>query len=63
MLTHLALGNIRLDDISATVVVKATYEPDPAAAAVYEELLKEFVNLYEKTKAIHKRLNGRRLIG
>jgi hypothetical protein len=24
-------------------------------------LLKEFVNLYEKTKGIHKRLNGRRL--
>jgi len=24
-------------------------------------LLKEFVNLYEKTKGIHKRLNSRRL--
>jgi len=24
-------------------------------------LLKEFVNLYDKTKGIHKRLNGRRL--
>ncbi len=24
--------------------------------------MKEFVNLYEKTKAIHKRLNGRRLL-
>ncbi len=61
MLTHLALGNVRLDDIPATVAVKATYEPEPAAAAVYAELLKEFVNLYEKTKAIHKRLNGKRL--
>ena len=35
----------------------------PAAGEVYASLLKEFVNLYEKTKAIHKRLNGRRLIG
>ncbi len=50
-----------LDEISGTVAVKATYKPDPAATAVYEERLREFVNLYEKTKAIHKRLNGPRL--
>jgi hypothetical protein len=43
--------------------VKATYEPDPSSAAVYAELLKEFVNLYKETKGIHKRLNGRRLHG
>ena len=61
LLTLLALGHITLDDIPATVEVKATYEPDPAAAAVYGELVKEFVNLYEKTKGIHRRLNGRRL--
>ena len=30
-------------------------------SALYAGLLKEFVNLYEKTKGIHKRLNGRRL--
>jgi len=61
LLTLLALGHITVDDIPATVAVKATYEPDPAAAAVYRDLLKEFVNLYEKTKGIHRRLNGRRL--
>jgi xylulokinase len=61
LLTHLALGNLDVDDIPGMVTVKATYEPDPATAAVYGELLKEFVNLYEKTKAIHKRLNGPRL--
>ncbi|HTU36692.1 MAG TPA: FGGY-family carbohydrate kinase [Acidimicrobiales bacterium] len=61
LLAHLALGHISLADIPAMVTIKATYEPDPSAAAVYEDLLKEFVNLYEKTKAIHKRLNGRRL--
>ena len=43
------------------VVVKATYEPDPATAAVYADRLKEFINLYDKTKGIHKRLNGQRL--
>ena len=61
LLTLLALGHLTVDDIPGTVTVKATYEPDPAAGATYAALLKEFVNLYEKTKAIHKRLNGRRL--
>jgi xylulokinase len=61
LLTLLALGHITVADIPGTVQVKATYEPDPASAEVYAGLLKEFVNLYEKTKGIHKRLNGRRL--
>ena len=61
LLTLLALGHLTLADIPGTVTVKATYEPDPAAAALYAGLLKEFVHLYEKTKGIHKRLNGRRL--
>ena len=62
LLTLLALGHLTVADIPGTVTVKATYEPDPAAGEVYAALLKEFVNLYEKTKAIHKRLNGRRLL-
>ena len=61
LLTLLALGRLSIADIPGTVTVKATYEPDPAAGEVYAALLKEFVNLYEKTKGIHKRLNGRRL--
>jgi xylulokinase len=61
LLTLLALGHLTIADIPGTVTVKATYEPDPAAGEVYAALLKEFVNLYEKTKGIHKRLNGRRL--
>ncbi|HWD53676.1 MAG TPA: FGGY-family carbohydrate kinase [Acidimicrobiales bacterium] len=61
LLTLLALDRLALADMPGTVEIKATYEPDPAAAAVYAELLKEFVNLYKETKGIHKRLNGRRL--
>ena len=61
LLTLLALGHITVADIPGTVQVRATYEPDPTSAKVYAGLLKEFVNLYEKTKGIHKRLNGRRL--
>ena len=61
LLTLLALGHLAVADIPAMVEVKAIYAPDPDAGAVYAPLLKEFVNLYEKTKGIHKRLNGRRL--
>jgi xylulokinase len=63
LLTLVALGHLGVDDIGKTVEIKATYRPDPAAAAEYAELLKEFVNLYKETKTIHKRLNGRRLHG
>ncbi len=61
LLTLLALGHLSVADIPGTVAVKATYEPDPEMSALYGGLLKEFVNLYDKTKGIHKRLNGRRL--
>jgi xylulokinase len=63
LITHLALEHVRLADIPAMVEVKAVYTPDPGTAKVYAPLLKEFVNLYEKTKGIHKRLNGRRVSG
>jgi xylulokinase len=63
LITHLALGHIRVADIPSMVEVKKVYTPDRDAGAVYGPLLKEFVNLYDKTKAIHKRLNGRRVSG
>jgi xylulokinase len=61
MLTLLALGHVQLSDLPAMVQIKATYQPDPANGPFYAALLEEFVNLYKETKAIHKRLNGRRL--
>ncbi len=61
LITLLALGHVTLADIPATVQVKAVYTPDTTAHELYAGLLKEFVHLYEKTKGIHKRLNGRRL--
>jgi xylulokinase len=63
IITLLALGRIRLADVPATVEVKAVYTPDAQAGEVYAGLLKEFVTMYEKTKGIHKRLNGRRVSG
>jgi xylulokinase len=63
LITHLALGHIRLADIGAMVEVKRVFTPNHDEAAVYAPLLKEFVNLYDKTKGIHKRLNGNRVSG
>ena len=37
--------------------VGRTFEPDPVAGQVYDELYREFVNLYKQTKDIHRRLN------
>jgi xylulokinase len=63
LLTHLALGHIRVADIPSMVQVKKVYTPDENAGAVYAPLLKEFVNLYDRTKGIHKRLNADRVSG
>ena len=57
LLTLLALGRIRVEDIPAMVQVGRSFDPDPAAAKVYGELYGEFVNLYKQTKQIHRRLN------
>ena len=58
LLTLLALGRVRVEDIPAMVPTGRTFEPEPAAAAVYDERFAEFVNLYKQTKQIHRRLNG-----
>ena len=39
------------------VEVGRTFDPDPTAVKVYDELYDEFVNLYKQTKQIHRRLN------
>jgi xylulokinase len=57
LLTLLALGRIRVEDIPAMVPMGETFDPDPVAGKVYAELYGEFVNLYKQTKQIHRRLN------
>jgi xylulokinase len=63
LITHFALGHLTLADIPKSVQVKAEYTPDPDASAIYQERLKEFINLYKETKGIHKRLNGSKVSG
>ena len=52
-----ALGRVEIGDIPGAVATAGTFEPDPSTAAVYDELFREFVNLYKQTKQIHRRLN------
>jgi xylulokinase len=57
LLTFLALGRVKVEDVGTMIEVKATFEPDRAQAKVYDKLYPEFVNLYKHTRKIHKRLN------
>jgi xylulokinase len=58
LLTLLALGRVQVKDMSKMVEMRDPVDPDPSDAKVYEELYREFVNLYKQTKKIHQRLNG-----
>jgi xylulokinase len=57
LLTLLALGRVRVQDIAGMVEVRATFEPDPSPTPVYDQLYDEFVHLYKQTWKIHRRLN------
>jgi len=58
LLALLALGRIGVPDIPGLVEFGPTYEPDPGAKVVYDGLYREFVELYKRTKKIHRRLNA-----
>ncbi|NMO18910.1 xylulose kinase [Pyxidicoccus fallax] len=55
-----ALGKLTVDEIPSLVPIARTYEPDPKNRALYDELFREFVNLYKANKAIFARLNRAR---
>ena len=63
--THSFVFNLapRRDGSWGAIISRELYKAQKDAGAVYAPLLKEFVNLYEKTKGIHKRLNGGRVSG
>jgi xylulokinase len=57
LLALVALGRVQVDDIPAMVRLQAGVEPDVSNRAIYDELYGEFVALYKRTRAIHRRLN------
>ncbi|MHB1710722.1 MAG: xylulokinase [Acidimicrobiales bacterium] len=57
LLTLLALGRVRVEQIPAMVEIRRTFTPDASNGEIYDHLYGEFVELYRRTKGIHKRLN------
>lgn len=60
LLASVALGHVSANDLGTKVAIAATYRPDPANRAIYDELFDEFTNLYKANKPIHRRLNAHR---
>ncbi len=57
-LASAALGYIDYDDISQYIQIKNTFRPDPDNREIYDELFREFLNIYKANKKIYHRLNG-----
>jgi xylulokinase len=58
MLAAIALGYLKEDDIAQTVKVKSIYQPKPENKTVYDNLFKEYLNIYKKNRRIYRRLNA-----
>lgn len=56
-LALVAFGRATFDDLASCVQVDQTYHPNPENRAIYDELYREFVNLYRATRPIYARLN------
>ena len=56
-LALLALGRLKVPDIPSMVPVKKAFEPDTSSRSEHDLRYSQFVELYGKTKQIHKRLN------
>ncbi len=53
-----ALGHIEFEDIPGLVEIDNVYEPNPDHRKLYDDLYREFLNIYKQNKAIYKRLNA-----
>lgn len=51
------LGHIDFADIPNLISYRKTYRPQPENRQIYDELFREFLNLYKANKSIFRRLN------
>lgn len=56
-LAAVSLGYLQFDDISDRIKIANTYSPTPQNRKIYDELFREFLNIYKSNRAIYKRLN------
>ncbi len=54
------LGHLEFDDIPDLIEYNGHYEPNPQHTRTYDDLFKEYVNIYHANKKIFKRLNRTR---
>ena len=57
-LASVALGHLTFGDIPSRVRIQKTFEPNPDHRRIYDELFREFVNIYKRNREIYRRLNG-----
>jgi xylulokinase len=56
-LASVALGYLTFNDIPERVQIAHTYHPNPELHRVYDDLFKEFINIYKNNRRIYARLN------
>ena len=60
LLASVALGYLTFDDISQRTQIAGHYKPNPNNRQVYDELFREFVNIYKANRRMYGRLNRAR---
>jgi xylulokinase len=58
ILALVALGEMSFDQATSTIQIERTYQPDPGNRKTYDELYREFINLFKVLQPVYKRLNG-----
>jgi xylulokinase len=56
-LASIALGHMTFEDIPERVKIAQRFEPDPQNRQIYDELFREFINIYKRMNPIYSRLN------
>jgi len=58
MLALIGLGYITVEDIPEKTKVKTIYQPNEKNKTLYDDLFKEYLNIYKQNKGIYRRLNN-----
>ena len=56
-IASVGLGYMKFEDIPKYNQFTGIYTPNPANKKIYDELFREFLNIYKSNKNIYKRLN------
>ncbi len=57
-LASVALGHMTFDQIPSVIKIEKIFHPNPDNRKIYDELFKEFINLYKINKKSYARLNS-----